>query len=471
MNRIEMDIWEPTPENPQRVKRVGQRTAQEVFEELKHRLESTGHLPDEYFLLDHEWGNGKEIPEDAGIFCTTDYGANEGIYLDIYLKWYDKQQEKHITAEFATGKTLGETESDLDRMYLTASTVTKAFHSDGVHARYIRLGEPEKSDGCVMHLNGAERRLLIDSLVDKHSRLIDETQAVEQLLRRVTGSITEYINEAGQHPLQLSDFDAAVLAIQEGNLAAFNDTYKNTPDKTGELLEHAAGRPGNVGKKMTIILLAEAKDIPNEMYLNACKKAIDTGDAGRTLLMAQQADACVAGLDMSLYGKMMSHALNEHMSHIANSLLDQYSPEQVKAADPSLLPQAIYNRNYQMAMKLAEKGIDGNKCAAELIHSLISHGNDRGYFKILMDRGMQVNNANYSAMQACVRTESIESAKLLLDRGMDFDLYSEWAAKDMYTVKDGDTFTIVKEYWENEIKQANDEITPEDQSGQTMGGM
>ena len=40
---------------------AGQRTAQEVFEELKHRLEIQGYLPDEYFLLDSLWENGREI--------------------------------------------------------------------------------------------------------------------------------------------------------------------------------------------------------------------------------------------------------------------------------------------------------------------------------------------------------------------------------------------------------------------------
>ena len=75
MALIEMDIWERTPENPRMLKYVGQRTAQEVFAELKHHLESTGYHPDEYFLMDSHWENGVEIPRDAGIFCTTDYGG------------------------------------------------------------------------------------------------------------------------------------------------------------------------------------------------------------------------------------------------------------------------------------------------------------------------------------------------------------------------------------------------------------
>lgn len=87
-------------------------------------------------------------------FCTVDYGGSEGVYLDVYLKWYDEQNQKQITKNFITGKTLGETGSDLDRMYLTASAITKAFNGDrATHARYIRLGEPESSGGMLMHLN------------------------------------------------------------------------------------------------------------------------------------------------------------------------------------------------------------------------------------------------------------------------------------------------------------------------------
>ena len=90
MNIIELERWEPNPEDPRRRQYAGQRVAQEVFEELKHRLESTGYLPDEYFLLNHEWENGRKIPEDADIYCATDYGGSEGVYLDVYLKWREK---------------------------------------------------------------------------------------------------------------------------------------------------------------------------------------------------------------------------------------------------------------------------------------------------------------------------------------------------------------------------------------------
>ena len=92
MKKIELEQWEPLPGDPRRAQYAGQRTAQEVFEELKHRLEGMGYLPNEYFLMDREWENGREIPKDADIFCTTDYGGSEGVYLDVYLKWYENNR-------------------------------------------------------------------------------------------------------------------------------------------------------------------------------------------------------------------------------------------------------------------------------------------------------------------------------------------------------------------------------------------
>ena len=106
MDIIELERWKPSEANPHKLEYAGQPVAQEVFEELKHRLEGMGYLPDEYFLLDDHWKDGREIPKDADIFCTTDYGASEGVYLDVYLKWYE--EGKPITRSFITGKTLGE---------------------------------------------------------------------------------------------------------------------------------------------------------------------------------------------------------------------------------------------------------------------------------------------------------------------------------------------------------------------------
>ena len=169
---IEFEKWTPSAEDPRKREYAGQRGAQEVFEELKHRLESQGYLPDEYFLMDSHWENGREIPKDADIFCTTDYGGSEGVYLDVYLKWYDEQQKKSITKNFITGKTLGENGNDLDRMFLISSAITKAFRGDhATHARYMKIGGVEDdTGGAIVHLSQREQRTIIDALIEQRER-------------------------------------------------------------------------------------------------------------------------------------------------------------------------------------------------------------------------------------------------------------------------------------------------------------
>ena len=466
MKTIDFDIWESNPDRPGTVRRIGQRTAQEVFAELQQRLESTGYLPDEYFLLDREWANGKEIPKDAGFFCTVDYGGSEGVYLDVYLKWYDEQSQKHITKNFITGKTLGETGSDLDRMYLTASAITKAFNGDrATHARYIRLGEPENPSGMLMHLNQEEQRLLIDSLVEHRSKLREEFAGVEQLLRRVTGSITEFVNEVGERPLKISDYDMAVLTIADGNLPAFQEVYPKVREQADNLLLHTAGRPGEVGRKMTMLLLADAKDIPSEKYLKASTLAVNMGDAEKIRLLYEQAELCVADLPKTYYGDVIAHALEEHR-HIANILLKQATPEQISGANPWLLQIAAMKDDYHTALELVKKGIHANEVAAEVIHSF-----ERSPWAVthLLEQGMEVAPHNYRALHGCINIGNAEAAQILLERGMDFGNYYEWAKENVqtYPLKNDKMFETMYEGW----KQSLDGPDSAQGEGQQMGGI
>ena len=84
MEIIELECSAETLDNPHKLEYAGQRTGWEVFTELKQRLESLGLLPDEYFLIGKNWEHGEKIPKGADMFVTTDYGGNEGVYVDIY---------------------------------------------------------------------------------------------------------------------------------------------------------------------------------------------------------------------------------------------------------------------------------------------------------------------------------------------------------------------------------------------------
>ena len=460
MKQIELEHWTPSAQDPRRTEYAGQRTAQEVFAELEYRLNSTGYLPDEYFLMDSAWENGREIPKDADIFCTTDYGGSEGVYLDVYLKWHE--DGKPITKSFITGKTLGESGADLDRMFLISAAITKAFHGDGgSYARCVRLGEPEESGGAVVHLSADERRTLIDALVDSRNHLLTEVGSVEQLLRRMTGSIMEFVNEVGQRPLQISDFDRAALAVQDGDLESFQSAYPKAMKRSGELLGQTAARPGAVGRKMTMLLLADAPQMSGNAYLTACKNAVDIGDAEHVLFLVKQAEHCVKDLDMSLYGEVIGHAYLDKR-HLAEQLIAHCTPEQIAAAPPYLLYQTAMKSDYRTATALVEQGINANQYAAEIIRTFAGNHNE-WITEQLLEKGMRIDNQNYSALYACVDVGHIKAAELLLERGMDFEQYRQWAEKRESNPAHEPIMTALAEHWESLQSE------PE-QVGQQMGG-
>jgi len=76
-------------------------------------------------------------------------------------------------------------------MNLVASSITKAFHEEGVHARFIMVGggapEPE---GITVNLSPEERRIAVDGLTQLRESLAPEGQdytLVDQLLNRIGG--------------------------------------------------------------------------------------------------------------------------------------------------------------------------------------------------------------------------------------------------------------------------------------------
>ena len=202
------------------MKYAGQRKAEDVFHELEARLDSVGYLPDEYFS---PWtGAGNMVgrfPKVLTFFCKTDYGGSEGIYLDVYLEWQEGDKPKREC--FITGKTLGESGADLDRMFLISAAITKAFRGDsGVHARYMVVGgQSEPAETMSLNLSPDEQRLVTQALAEQRIRLGSQAEGEEKLLRRMTGSVTEYMDAAGLSD-QLSENDRALLFQHDGEQEA-----------------------------------------------------------------------------------------------------------------------------------------------------------------------------------------------------------------------------------------------------------
>nr|WP_325240325.1 ankyrin repeat domain-containing protein [uncultured Oscillibacter sp.] len=470
MNVIEFDRWKPSADDPRKLEYDGQRPAAEVFEELRHRLESQGYLPDEYFLLDDFWKDGREIPKDAGIFCTTDYGGSEGVYLDAYLKWYDKGQEKSVTQKFFTGKTLGENGNDLDRMFLISSAITKAFHGDSAtHARYMKIGGVEDdTGGRVVHLSQQEEKVIIKALVEQRERQEQAIDQTEQLLRRMTGSITAYMDTVGHRPLRLDDYDRAVLAIRDGELNVFQTLLPNLKDRAHDLLIEAAGRPGIVGRKMTVSLLSDVDAFPESAYRDACLKAIGIEDFEKVSFLLEEAESYVPGLSASFHGEMASKAYLEHR-FIAKEIVKQCTDEQIAAAPPYLLEQFAADKDWRALLKLVEKGISGGSSAWRTLHMLTCEGRDSWIAKDMLEKRMWVDTKDYDALHACVKNDAVEVCKLLLDGGMDFDQHRQWAETRPCAGHE-ETLQALTDHWvELQAAQAQGEQAPEQTGGMTLG--
>lgn len=109
----------------------------ELYEKIKSHLNKMNLLPDEYFEFNSYMFSNSElnVDEDISISCNTEWGGSEGIYIDVYLDYLDKGKDAIIT-----GKSLGETEADFDRMHYIAGEIYKYVNgSSGQYARYFRL--------------------------------------------------------------------------------------------------------------------------------------------------------------------------------------------------------------------------------------------------------------------------------------------------------------------------------------------
>ena len=446
---------------------LGGRTGQEVYEELKHRLEGMGYLPDEYFLLDDVWEDGKVVPRDADLFCTTDYGDSEGIYLDVRLIWYG-EDGKPVIKTFATGKTLGESGSDMDRMFLISSAITKAFHGEhGAYARLQRLEDGTKAEGVVLHLSPKERRVVMDALLEQRMRQEAQMTSTEQLLRRMTGSITAYMDEVGARPLHMSTADRAVLAVRDGELYAFSSLalQGTKPEERCSLLVESAGRPGAVGRRMAKLMLGAKTPYPEDVWLDACKRAVDTGDLQRVQMMLNRTMDKVANPSPSLPGEVLQYAYLQNPA-MGSELIRRATPEQVAAAPSKLLCAAAYARDLPMLTELLQKGLQPGDHAAPLLLPLLTAYDGQRVAQLLKD-SLRVRPEDYDAMNVCLREHALEAAEVLLGQGMKLDGYLAWAA-ERGTMLDNRAREILEEL---KIQQDQAHSVQQQGSGPVLGGL
>ena len=173
---FELDRWSE-PDEKRRVRHIGMADAKETFDRLQTHLELKGLLPDEYFLFSDELTG--ELPEFDQALCIPNFGASEGIYLDISLACRDKDGKRYFQ-NFATGKTLGETADDYYRMFRIAAECSMTCHGKDdysfwsaeipkdmlhsiLHEACERVGTLDELMGAMNPKDGYEMRLFIQT--------------------------------------------------------------------------------------------------------------------------------------------------------------------------------------------------------------------------------------------------------------------------------------------------------------------
>ena len=127
----------------------------------------------------------------------------------------------------------------------------------------------------------------------------------------------------------------------------------------------------------------------------------------------------------------------------------------------------LQNFYYELAGDLVRKGIDANAYASDVFRTLAIE-NDTWVIDDFFQKGMYVDPQNYQALHTAIELALPDVAKRLLDSGMDFDQYTEWATQTNRGLSN-DTVDSLKEYWD--AMPDRPEKAPEQNSGPTMAGL
>ena len=76
-------------------------------------------------------------------------------------------------------------------------------------------GQSEPAETMSLNLSPDEQRLVAQALAEQRIRLGPQAEGEEKLLRRMTGSVTEYMDAAGLAD-RLTESDRALLAQHDG---------------------------------------------------------------------------------------------------------------------------------------------------------------------------------------------------------------------------------------------------------------
>ncbi len=471
---IDTRRWIPSPDEPGKMIPDGQRTYSEVFQDLKQHLTSIGYQPDEYLLLSMDQRDGTSFPEDAYLSQNVNFGGSEGIYLDASVTWED--ESGYHKDEFFTGKTLGTSFEDMNQMNLIAAATLYAFHGHADHTRYLKLGVGESpADGLTVHLDSDERDIVADALFEARNyqkACGSPYQKTENLLRRMVGSIIEYMQLVGERPAELTAFDAAELAIKENNMDVFLEQYPVAPNH-GALFLKAAAQPGRVGAMMTDHLMMGLKDIPPNSYLDACISVIKNGETERLQNMLKVADEHLAEPYPELFGIVVKHAYTQYDDnirghHIAKALVENATEDEIRTVPPALVTSALQHNDTWLADRLLRGGVELGREAGDAIYAAAASRHDWFLERMVTQYGVDIDANNYGALRACKRMTNLDAAKIIIDCGADFGGFKAAFSSQYQGFGETQFMQSMEAYCQSKVQEAAESATQEEDQGMDM---
>jgi hypothetical protein len=326
-------------------------------------------------------------------------------------------------------------------MFLISSAITKAFRG-GNFGR-----------DSVISLNEQEQRIVVNALAEQRERQAIALNQTEQLLRRMTGSITAYMDIVGERPLRMSEGDRAVIAIRDGDLEELKELLPRITGQEAydELFLEAAGRPGAVGRKMTMLLLDSGGTFSPDVYKEACERAVRTVDPEKVALLQEQARSHVNDLPLDFFGELARYAYQwKGVQFISAQIMERCSSEEVHAAPKELFEISLVCGDIDIPKAMARKGVNGDHALRPFIKC--RGKGDSWILDVLLDQGMKVSPDNYDALAACVEYNCPEIGKALIDHGVDFEGFDRWA-EDQEKDISCDTYQELAGYWQERQQQ------------------
>jgi hypothetical protein len=217
---------------------------------------------------------------------------------------------------------------------------------------------------------------------------------------------------------------------------------------------------------MTELLMQDRCNIDYAAYCNACKRAININDPEKVIFLMVRAQASVPQLEPSFFGEMASYAYLDHR-FIAREIIKWCDEGQIAAAPSHLLEQFATDKDFRTLSALVEKGISGGGSSARTLHMLTYEGRDSWIAEELLEKRMWVDANDYSALHVCVQNDAVEVCKLLLDGGMDFDQYRQWAQTRPCAGHE-ETLQTLEDYW-SEMQTAMEQTPAQENGGMTLG--